>query len=162
VPTGVVASGVEDRRHQAACVLHGDCLGVEIEDSSGLVEKHGVGDAHLAVRVGLVGGICGGGGGSPEPWPPKQGQRGRALRRRRARWRRWRRPARRPGQRPGRPRGVRGEPRRLAAGVDRRLGGGGRQGRRGRGEVSQPYPAHREDAQRCSGRVRGERLVPVS
>ena len=72
-PTGVVASGVEYRRHQAACVLHGDCLGVEIEDSSGLVEKHGVGDAHLAVRVLLVGGICGGGGVGPGLGRPSKG-----------------------------------------------------------------------------------------
>ena len=72
-PTGVVAGGVEDGRHQAACVLHGDRLGVEVEDGSGLVEHHGVGDAHVAARVRLFDGINRGGGGGPGLDRPSEG-----------------------------------------------------------------------------------------
>jgi hypothetical protein len=72
-PTGVVVDGVEDGRHQAACFLHEDRLGVEVEDGSGLVEHHGVGDAHVAARVKLFDGINHGGGVDPGLDRPSEG-----------------------------------------------------------------------------------------
>jgi hypothetical protein len=58
-PPRVVAGGVEDEGHQTAGVLHGNSLGMEVEDGGGLVEGHGAGDVRGFLVVGVVGRVGG-------------------------------------------------------------------------------------------------------
>ena len=74
-PSCVVAgSDIEDDRDEVSDVLHGDGLGVQVEDDSGLVEQHGlmsvrclIGDSRevitgvllVGVRRGALALLCG-------------------------------------------------------------------------------------------------------